>query len=49
MNFPPPTTPDRYARLQAVMAHCLALSWDARRSADRCRREAEARRDRVAR
>ena len=48
MTFSPPTDPTRYARLQAVMARCLALSWDARISAMRCQRARQARDDRRA-
>ena len=45
---PPPTDPARYARLQRVMARCLALSWDARISAERCQRARQQRVDRAA-
>jgi hypothetical protein len=41
------TDADRYARLQATMARCVALSWDARRSAERCQREQQQRVDRA--
>jgi dephospho-CoA kinase len=47
-EIPPPTDPARYARLQRVMARCLALSWDARISAERCQRARQQRADRAA-
>ena len=45
----PPTTPERYAALRAVMARVLALAWCPRQSARRCVRARQQRMDAGAR